>query len=60
MTRKVVIVNLQSTRFDKKADLVIHDYVDSVCERLCRHLQVEVGVANDLTDYPGDSIKPWI
>lgn len=58
--RKVVIVNLQKTRFDKKADLVIHDYVDNVCKSLSQHLDITVSLPNDLTDFPEGVIKCWV
>ena len=39
---KLVIVNLQPTKHDKKADLKINTYVDDVMKRLCTLLKVEV------------------
>lgn len=39
---KVVIINLQPTKFDHKADLVIHDYVDIVMKKLCGLLNIDV------------------
>ncbi|KAL8591258.1 hypothetical protein ACOMHN_017582 [Nucella lapillus] len=39
---QVVIINLQPTKHDKKCDLKICTYVDSVMERLCVHLGVAV------------------
>lgn len=39
---KVVIVNLQPTKHDKKCDLKISTYVDSVMEKLCKLLGVEI------------------
>lgn len=44
---KVVIVNLQKTVMDKKADLVIHDYVDDLMRRLVDILELKV---NDYTE----------
>jgi mono-ADP-ribosyltransferase sirtuin 6 len=41
--RKVVIINLQKTKHDKKADLVIHEYVDNVISQLCEQLKVKAG-----------------
>jgi mono-ADP-ribosyltransferase sirtuin 6 len=57
--RKVVIVNLQQTRFHKRADLVIHDYVDHVCKMLCEHLHVQPSLANDFTKFPEGTVRPW-
>lgn len=39
---KVVIINLQPTKFDHRSDLVIHDYVDSALQLLCKFLDVSV------------------
>ena len=39
---KLVIVNLQSTKHDAKADLVIRDYVDKVMEKLLSRLGLEL------------------
>ena len=39
---KFAIINLQPTKHDKKADLVIHSYADSVCEKLMRELGEEI------------------
>ncbi|XP_050297223.1 NAD-dependent protein deacetylase Sirt6 [Anthonomus grandis grandis] len=39
---KVVIVNLQPTKHDKKADLIINYYVDEVFEQIMRHLCLEI------------------
>ncbi|RWS31479.1 hypothetical protein B4U80_04697 [Leptotrombidium deliense] len=47
---KVVIVNLQATKFDKKADLVIHDYINNVLMKLCKCLNVKVSEYNDTMD----------
>lgn len=38
---KVVICNLQPTKNDKKADLLIHTYVDSIFERVLKRLGIE-------------------
>ncbi|XP_028414608.1 NAD-dependent protein deacetylase sirtuin-6-like [Dendronephthya gigantea] len=37
---KLVIINLQKTKHDKKACLVIHGYVDKVMEGVARHLNM--------------------
>ncbi|CAG9772577.1 unnamed protein product [Ceutorhynchus assimilis] len=39
---KLVIVNLQPTKHDKKADLIINTYVDTVLEKLMKHLYLEI------------------
>ena len=49
VSRKVVIVNLQKTRFDKKADLIIHEYLDKVCKQLCDLLDMQPALPDDLT-----------
>ncbi|XP_066143133.1 NAD-dependent protein deacetylase Sirt6 [Euwallacea fornicatus] len=39
---KLVIVNLQPTKHDKKADLIINTYVDVVLENIMKHLNLEI------------------
>lgn len=39
---KLVICNLQPTKYDKKADLVINGYVDDVMERVMKRLGLEI------------------
>lgn len=39
---KLVIVNLQPTKHDKKADLKIHAYVDDVMTELCQLLDIDI------------------
>ncbi|XP_060526539.1 NAD-dependent protein deacetylase Sirt6 [Cylas formicarius] len=39
---RVVIVNLQPTKHDKKADLIINSYVDGVLEKLVKNLSLEI------------------
>lgn len=39
---KLAICNLQPTKHDKKADLVIPMYVDKIMEKLCKFLGVEI------------------
>ncbi|XP_055326948.1 NAD-dependent protein deacetylase Sirt6 isoform X2 [Sitodiplosis mosellana] len=46
---KVVICNLQPTKYDKKADLVISTYVDTVMEKVLKRLGVE------LPEYSGEN-----
>lgn len=56
-SRKVVIINLQKTRFDKKADLVIHEYVDIVSKKLCELLSLQPALPEDLTRQ--GAFVPW-
>lgn len=39
---KLVIVNLQPTKHDRKADLRINGYVDDVILQLCQHLNIDI------------------
>lgn len=39
---KLVICNLQPTKYDKKADLVISTYVDTIMEKVMKRLGVEL------------------
>lgn len=39
---KMVICNLQPTKYDKKADLVISTYVDTIMEKVLKRLGVEL------------------
>lgn len=39
---KLVICNLQPTKYDKKADLVISSYVDTIMEKVLKRLGVEI------------------
>lgn len=39
---KLVIVNLQPTKYDKRSHLVLHQYIDAVMKRLCEILDVKV------------------
>lgn len=41
-SKNLVIINLQETKFDIKADLVIHYYCDYVMQKLMENLQLEV------------------
>ena len=47
---KVVIVNLQKTKMDKKADMVIHDYVDDLMRKLVHLLDIKVGEYKEEND----------
>ncbi|XP_014244422.1 NAD-dependent protein deacetylase Sirt6 [Cimex lectularius] len=39
---KLVICNLQPTKHDKKADMIIHTYVDQIMEKLLDHFGLEI------------------
>lgn len=39
---KLIICNLQPTKHDKKADLLISTYVDTILEKLCKFVGVEI------------------
>lgn len=39
---KLVICNLQPTKYDNKADLVISTYVDTILEKVAKRLGVEI------------------
>lgn len=47
---KVVICNLQPTKYDKKADLVISTYVDTVMEKVLKRLGVELPAYSEEND----------
>lgn len=47
---KLVICNLQPTKYDKKADLVISTYVDTVMEKVLKRLGVEVPAYSEKDD----------
>ncbi|XP_050438333.1 NAD-dependent protein deacetylase Sirt6 isoform X2 [Adelges cooleyi] len=53
---KVVICNLQKTKCDRKADLVIHAYVDDVMRSLMEILQADIAEYNELND-PTKEVK---
>lgn len=62
---RLVIVNLQPTRFDRKADLVIHDTVDNVMTLLCQALSITIRKYNKSRDptnesKPGKEWRRWI
>lgn len=48
----MVILNLQATKLDKKADLVIHSYTDSIFEKLIKRLGFEEVPEYDPTEDP--------
>lgn len=61
---KLVICNLQPTKYDKKSDLVINSYVDLVMEKLCKRLGIEIPAYNKADDPTksadvGDAIQEW-
>lgn len=47
---QLVICNLQPTKFDKKADLVISTYVDTVMEKVLKRLGVELPEYSEAND----------
>lgn len=47
---KLVICNLQPTKYDKKADLVISTYVDTVMEKVLKRLGVELPKFSEAND----------
>ena len=58
----LVIINLQPTKHDKKADLIIRCKVDEVFERLFEHLDdkiPEYKESEDPTKSEGDSVIEW-
>ncbi|KAI1301312.1 NAD-dependent protein deacetylase Sirt6 [Halotydeus destructor] len=59
--RQVAIVNLQKTKNDRHADIVIHDYLDNVLTKLCEELNLKVQGYDeqyDLTKY-SENCKVW-
>ncbi|CAH1980695.1 unnamed protein product [Acanthoscelides obtectus] len=60
---KVVIVNLQPTKHDKKADLIINTFVDDVLVKVCKRLGLEIPEYNpeiDPTKYQSpDTTIEW-
>lgn len=61
-SKRLVIVNLQSTKFDHLANLVVNHYIDTVMERLCSKLGVHVDEYNVIADPTKQSIDmvEWI
>ncbi|XP_050531065.1 NAD-dependent protein deacetylase Sirt6 [Daktulosphaira vitifoliae] len=47
---KVIICNLQKTKCDRKADLVIHTYVDDLMKSLMEILQLDIDQYDELND----------
>jgi len=45
---KVVIINLQKTKYDKIADLKINGYCDEVMKMVAEHLQIRIPSNNDV------------
>ncbi|XP_037824968.1 NAD-dependent protein deacetylase Sirt6 [Lucilia sericata] len=59
---KLVICNLQPTKHDKKADLVINTYVDDILTKVCKRLGIEVPPYDPLEDptkTPNDHNQEW-
>lgn len=59
--KKLVIINLQNTKFNRYADLVIHNYADKVMELLCKELNIEVKEFDPLNDptKANTDLVPW-
>ncbi|XP_004518845.1 NAD-dependent protein deacetylase Sirt6 [Ceratitis capitata] len=47
---KIIICNLQPTKHDKKADLIISTYVDDILEKVCKRLGVEIPMYDSSED----------
>ncbi|XP_067639960.1 NAD-dependent protein deacetylase Sirt6 isoform X2 [Eurosta solidaginis] len=47
---KLIICNLQPTKHDKKADLIISTYVDDIMEKVCKRLGIEIPEYNAAED----------
>lgn len=47
---KLVICNLQPTKYDKKADLVIATYVDTIMEKVIKRLGIELPEYSEKND----------
>nr|XP_027199135.1 NAD-dependent protein deacetylase Sirt6-like [Dermatophagoides pteronyssinus]XP_027199137.1 NAD-dependent protein deacetylase Sirt6-like [Dermatophagoides pteronyssinus] len=58
---KLVIINLQRTKFDRHADLIIHHYVDKVMELICQHLMIQISPYESALDptKSGHDLIPW-
>ncbi|XP_065364642.1 NAD-dependent protein deacetylase Sirt6 [Calliphora vicina] len=59
---QLIICNLQPTKHDKKADLVINTYVDDILTKLCKRLGLEVPTYDPLEDptkTPNDHNQEW-
>uniref|UniRef100_A0A1A9W8Q5 protein acetyllysine N-acetyltransferase n=1 Tax=Glossina brevipalpis TaxID=37001 RepID=A0A1A9W8Q5_9MUSC len=59
---KLVICNLQPTKHNKKADLIICAYVDDIMTKLCKRLGLEIDAydaVNDPTTHPNDCNQEW-
>lgn len=59
---RLVIINLQPTKHDKKADLIIHSYIDEVLLKIMNCLQLEIPHYSedmDPTKRRNDNIVEW-
>ncbi|XP_045463580.1 NAD-dependent protein deacetylase Sirt6 [Harmonia axyridis] len=62
---KVAIINLQPTKQDKKADFIMHTYVDEAIEKIMKRLGLEIpeySKETDPTKFGGEDNKisiPW-
>ncbi|GIY70374.1 NAD-dependent protein deacetylase sirtuin-6 [Caerostris darwini] len=60
---KLVICNLQPTKHDKSADLIIHGYIDDIMIKLAEILEVEIPeykIANDETKNSREKTKEYV
>lgn len=51
---KLAVINLQPTKHDKKADLIINTYVDVVIEKVMKRLGLEIPEYSTETDFSRD------
>lgn len=56
---KVVIINLQATKYDSKAELVIRSRVDNICKQLCLLLGITIQPPIDFTFNSTDKMTLW-
>ncbi|KAI2810623.1 hypothetical protein RDWZM_002455 [Blomia tropicalis] len=59
---KLVIVNLQPTRFDKRASMVINHYIDRLMELVCTNLNLDVpkdDLDSDVTISKSSDLTEW-
>lgn len=56
---KVVIINLQATKYDSKAELVIHSRIYEVCKQLCLLLGITIQPPIDFTVRAKEKMILW-
>lgn len=59
---KLIICNLQPTKHDNKADLILSTYVDDVLEKICKRLGIEIpsyNASDDPTKAPTAQNSEW-